>query len=283
MWQNSMLHKWKKSIGGRIALITRNNIRMERTLIADVALTTTRGTVRKQPDQDDAWYFSLAGESEAIFDIGANTGYTALLAKVQDPIKKLLLVEPNPEALSRAARNLIINNLSEWTVFVSAFASNVAGDKIQFYTVGAGAAGSMFKGHAESAAMIGSSYMVPTTTIDTLVAKMGWVPDLVKIDVEGAECLVLSGGTTLAAQKRTRFLVEMHSAPELPMLDNAIQVLEWCCKNHYKAWYMKEGTELIKPEMIAKRGRCHLLLQPTEWDYPDHLNGIFQFSSLPNT
>ncbi len=45
-------------------------------------------------------------------------------------------------------------------------------------------------------------------TLDTLLADK--VPDLVKIDVEGAECRVLDGARRLVAQKRTRFFVEVH-------------------------------------------------------------------------
>lgn len=49
---------------------------------------------------------------------------------------------------------------------------------------------------------------VPCISLDTLLA--GRVPDLVKIDVEGAECRVLDGAERLIAQRKTRFFVEVH-------------------------------------------------------------------------
>ena len=45
-------------------------------------------------------------------------------------------------------------------------------------------------------------------TLDTLLGDL--VPDLIKIDVEGAECRVLDGARRLIAKRRTRFFVEVH-------------------------------------------------------------------------
>ncbi len=100
------------------------------------------------------------------------------------------------------------------------------------------------------------------------------IPDLVKLDVEGAEYQALLGSTECARQRVTRFLVEMHSNPELSMLLNAQNVLQWCQEVSYKAWYLAEGEILERPEAIQNRSRCHLLLQPTDWLCPGFLYGI---------
>ena len=117
---------------------------------------------------------------------------------------------------------------------------------------------------------------VPTTTIDILVAEQGWAPDFIKIDVEGAEAKVLAGACQTARTARPWFMVEMHSPPELPMLENAALVLDWCRQNGYTPWYMKEAAVMNRPEMIAHRGRCHLLLLPTDSAYPAELADISQ-------
>ena len=207
-------------------------------------------------------------------------GYTALLANIQGYTENLLLVDPNPKALAIAAKNLIYNNLAGNCTFISSFVSDHIGDEIPFYTVGSGAAGSMFKGHAESAASVNSYFMVATTTIDELVRQVGWQPDFVKIDVEGAESLVLAGAGKLAESKTTLFMIEMHSPPELPMVENTKRVLEWCTQFGYESWYMKEGVRLESPEQIAHRGKCHLLLQPKGWSYPEVIKNIQQGTQL---
>jgi hypothetical protein len=74
----------------------------------------------------------------------------------------------------------------------------------------------------------------------------------------------------------------MHSPKELPMVDNAKLILNWCKKTRYKAYYLRDALELVNELQIADRGKCHLLLLPEEAKYPDYLLGIKQGSSLPD-
>ena len=67
--------------------------------------------------------------------------------------------------------------------------------------------------------------------------------------------MVLNGAREIATQHKTRFFVEMHSPPELPMEDNAMKVMEWCESTGYRPWYLKEKVILEEPRQIAKRGR----------------------------
>ena len=249
--------------------------------LAGRPLRVIRGTLRPVADQDDAWLFHLTGKFNSIFDIGANIGYTALMAKVQGAGKRLLMADPNPEALSLAAKNLILNDLATSCDFVTAFVGDADGEKIRFWTANEGAAGSMYKGHSETAAAAGLSMMVPTVTLDTLVEKVGWTPEFVKIDVEGAEAKVLEGAKKLAIHNRPWFLVEMHSPPELPMVDNANLILKWASHTRYSVWYMRDGVQLISPELIANRGKCHLLLLPLNIPYPVMLRNIPQGAEIP--
>jgi hypothetical protein len=108
----------------------------------------------------------------------------------------------------------------------------------------------------------------------------GVIPDLVKIDVEGAEHSVLIGSTGCARQEKTRFLVEMHANPDVTMEKNTANILDWCGAVNYRAWYLAQEAPLDDPIQINHRGRCHLLLQPAKWEYPDWLVGIKQSAAL---
>lgn len=239
------------------------------------------GTIRPETDYDDAWLYACLKHSEVMFDVGANVGGSALLGLLCPNIKQVVLIEANVEALSIAAQNLIRNQLSARARFVGAFADEASDRMVDFWTVGTGAAGSMFQGAAVTAAKHGSSQRVPTTTLDELVERYAVVPDLVKIDVEGAESNVLRGARALSRKGQTRYLVEMHSPPELSMAKNAEQVLSWAAEVGYSAWYLSEGVKIESPQPIAHRGRCHLLLQPAAWPFPDWLRGIKQSTPLP--
>ncbi|MFZ1809263.1 MAG: FkbM family methyltransferase [Cyclobacteriaceae bacterium] len=243
-------------------------------------LKLIKGTLQKV-DYDDAWFYYLAKESKVLFDIGANIGYTSLLAALAGKLDRIVLVDPNTEALAWAVKNLLRNRLIDNCIFNTSLITDKVGDHVRFYTSGAGAAGSIFKDQAETAKIFNESIWVFTQTVDALVAQYNLVPDLIKIDVEGAEVTVLNGAVSLARLNKTRFMVEMHSNPDLPMIKNAEMVLEWCNSNGYKAWYLKLGKELVGADQIASRGRCHLLLQPAGWPYPNYLRGIPQSAELP--
>lgn len=245
-----------------------------------VPVKTVKGTIRNKEDYDDAWFLALARKSQVIFDIGCNSGYTALLALVSDPDKQILLADANPLAIAKAMENLAINNLINNARAFIGFVSDKADERIDFYTIGAGAAGSMFKSHAKTAGAANLSVSVNTTTIDNLTKQYNMIPDFVKVDVEGAESFVLAGSIELASRKASRFLVEMHSSSEMSMTDNAKKVLQWCAENGFSAWYMKEQMLLQKEDQIAHRGKCHLLLQPEGWSYPDFLVNIRQSDPL---
>lgn len=239
-----------------------------------------KGSFRKQPDKDDAWIQKLSQNSKIILDIGANTGYTSVLVNITGNIKELILVDPNPLALSDAASNLIINNLSINCRFFCAFVSNRVGESIKFYTIGTGEAGSMHKSHAASASLMNKYTFVPTVTIDHICSYYNIVPDFIKIDVEGAEGLALEGAKEIFQKQSTTFIVEMHASKELSMKDNANMVLKCCEDNSYSAWYLKEHKLLENSETIAHRGKCHLLLIPKNSKYPEELRAINENSSI---
>jgi len=96
-----------------------------------------------------------------------------------------------------------------------------------------------------------------------------------------AESFALNGAVKTAKISKTKFMIEMHSPPELTMEDNAERVLSWCKNNQYTPFYMKEAIELLESKQIANRGKCHLLLIPVGESYPDYLKNIKQGSPLP--
>lgn len=245
----------------------------------DRDFTVREGTIRKTPDKDDGWLFAASSLSTRIFDIGANIGQSAFLELFHKSVEHVLLVDANPMALSIAAENLIMNGLINTVNLECVFVSDRPGEELDFYTVLYGAAGSMIKAHAKTAAKRNLHFKVKTTTINLLAHKYG-VPDFIKLDIEGAESLALLGANEVMTQHKTRFLVEMHSSAELPMLENARKVLSICQDLDYDVWYLAREVKLESPEQLLDRGRCHLLLQPREWEWPTKVLRIKQNAIL---
>jgi FkbM family methyltransferase len=251
--------------------------------LCGVALKLLPGTLRVQTDQDDAWWYYLSKHHNIIFDIGANIGYTALLALIQDPKRQIILVDPNPEALQKAAMNIIHNNLGSRAQYLTAFVSDKLEDTVKFYTIGAGAAGSIYASHAETASAMNSFMNVKTVTLDFIYEFYEIKPDLVKIDVEGAETLVMKASKQLAAATQCTFFIEMHNVENLGMEPAGNLMIDWCNEQHYQAWYLKTGERLLSGQTIADRGKCHLLLLPKGKEYPGYLKGVRQNSPLPKS
>jgi FkbM family methyltransferase len=229
------------------------------------------GTFRVNVDLDDLWIDFFSKHYDSFFDVGCNIGLTALKFKIAKPLAKLLLVDPNGEALEYAFRNLLKNNLSYNVDFFEGFVSDSDNSVLDFYTVGVGAAGSFDPSNATTASMVGSSFAVKTVTLDSLCNYVGWFPEFIKIDVEGAEVSVLKGASQIASAGKTVFFVEVHSNPNLSMKANVDNCLEWASHYEYSTWYLKEHKQIFSGNELALRGRCHILLLPKGYQYPKGL------------
>lgn len=230
-------------------------------------------TIRKHSDKDDAWLFALAGHHSHIIDVGSNIGQAAMLMLYHDTIERILVIDPNREALMHAAENLIMNEHSHKAIFINSFVSDIDDDYIEFFTVGTGAAGSKYASHAHTASNTNSSVQVRTKKLDTIVEMVNITPDLIKVDVEGAEVEVLKGASSLSARFKPKFFVEVHSTEGLSIVNNTREILDWCSSNNYVGYYLKTMTDL-NMENIKNRGRYHALLVHNDDELPPYLKSI---------
>lgn len=239
-------------------------------------IRTRFGTVPVGSDYDTAWMVALIQNSGSFIDVGSNHGLFSLISCIENARRPVLAMDANPEALLVTAENLFLNGFSQQVRLILAFLSDTDGEEIPFFTVGSGAAGSRYSDHAKTASHNSKNIQVLTRTLDSVVSETGFQPDLVKIDVEGAETQVLEGARQTVITFRPRLMVEMHALAERTMEENAELVLQWCGTVGYRAYYLKHHIELSDPASIASRGRCHLLLLPANDIYPEFLKPIHQ-------
>lgn len=152
-----------------------------------------------------------AKKASVVFDIGAHTGLFSLLAARSNPsLSKVVAFEPTARASSRILENLIVNSLVGHVAVETKAISNSEGE-VEFmiyvddYQIGTG---SSFLGTGK-AYDVRRRERAATTTIDSYIRASGLVPDLLKIDVEGAEILALEGARELLAMKKATFLIEV--------------------------------------------------------------------------
>lgn len=224
-------------------------------------------------DYDYAWVRLLGTGKRCVLDVGSNVGVTALLfARHMAPDGVCVLFDPSVSALSVAARNLArsggLTRASFANVFVGA-SGNPAAARTHALAEGSDLPGVL-------GAIRGFAAPAPWVTLDDFCRERSLAPDLVKIDVEGAEGDVLAGMKDVARRHGPAVQVELHSFPPLTMRANADGVLAWCREVGYVAWYLKEHAAIASADPIAHRGRCHLVLLPEGQPYPPGLREIPQ-------
>ncbi len=144
-------------------------------------------------------------------DVGANWGYfTLVAAHAVGPAGRVVALEPDPRVHAELAANLARNGIRNVTALAVA-ASDQAGEA----TLAGYADADRNRGVSSLvAAPAGDapSFAVRTAPLDDLLDEQGiGAVDLVKIDVEGAEELVVRGMTRgLADGRYRRILVELH-------------------------------------------------------------------------
>lgn len=139
----------------------------------------------------------LAPRTRRFVDAGAELGfYTCLAMRLMPADARILAVEPEP-AYADALRRLAGGDPR--VAVLPAAASDRAGSLTLHKPRGCSSTAAAVDGHA---------YTVDAVTLDDLLADDP--PDLVKIDVEGAEAAVLRGMSRLLARGDVSILLEYH-------------------------------------------------------------------------
>jgi FkbM family methyltransferase len=149
-------------------------------------------------DAVDPTLLRLAAEfvrpGNVVWDIGSNLGLFSIAASVSaGPLGHVVAAEPDTAIVSLLRRSVAANHgLSPVDVLPVAVADRVGVS--QFHVARRNRATSYLDGFGtKQAGGIRTTVMVPTVTLDWLAAQFP-LPDVIKIDVEGAELQVLAGG-----------------------------------------------------------------------------------------
>jgi FkbM family methyltransferase len=145
---------------------------------------------------------------QVVFDIGANVGfYTLLAARLVGPAGRVWAFEPAARNVAYLKRHLELNNCRHATVLEVAVADRTGTATFQ-------ASPSFSEGRlVADASPTPGQYEVATVTLDALLARDEVsLPNLLKIDVEGAELSVLHGAADVIRRGRPTILLSTHSS-----------------------------------------------------------------------
>lgn len=207
--QQRVLTKGKSAVGrrlrphlGEIDVRTRFGALMRvnpRDLIQYSILTTGEW----EPEETMA----LRGElrrGDVVYDIGANVGYfTLLAAQMVGAEGHVYAFEPNPPTMARLRHNVELNHLSNVTLLATALGNEHG--SVSFSAVGGANSGaSTLRSGMDGAAMT----EVPIARLDSVIADNDLrPPNVVKMDIEGAEFMAMRGMDATFAEPSWRSLL----------------------------------------------------------------------------
>jgi FkbM family methyltransferase len=152
----------------------------------------------------------LVQPGDRCVDVGANVGvHTIRLAKLAGPGGEVIAIEPNPEVMRRAERNVALNGL-ESVRLINAAASDQAGE-MRLYRPSAWDTNRGRASLLHHLYLTGAATTVPVVALDDVCA--GGRVSLIKIDVEGHEAAVVRGAAATIARDKPSVIFEY--APEL--------------------------------------------------------------------
>jgi FkbM family methyltransferase len=134
-----------------------------------------------------------------VIDVGANAGFYTLAFSAL--AKHVWAVEPFASNIASLSQHIRINGRDNVTVIQAAVADRQG--MVHFQSGGSNSVGKLTKDI--------TSLLVPTVTLDGLIDSGVPVPDLVKIDIEGAELDALRGAERLLSMRRTTWLIALDS------------------------------------------------------------------------
>ena len=150
-------------------------------------------------------------------DVGANVGFFSVLLARHLPGRRVLAAEPSATVLPRLRENLARNGVADRVVVFEGAVSDRAGraelsgveGKEEYGTIGRPAHPAMWADAADRGAAVRSA-AVEARTLDALVDEHGLAPGFVKLDVEGAEHLVVGGAGRTLRDHRPVVLSELN-------------------------------------------------------------------------
>jgi FkbM family methyltransferase len=155
----------------------------------------------------------LIKPGQTVYDVGANIGFfTILCSRLVGPQGKVYAFEPIPQNLATLRHNVALNDLANVTIVEQALSSSTGTAEMfvspwsAFHSLNVEGATKQ-DNHGPQTGQI----TVRTVTLDEFVQGEGArVPDLVKIDVEGAELIVVAGMRETLRSVKPLLLCELH-------------------------------------------------------------------------
>lgn len=164
------------------------------------------------------WFRDVIQPGMTVVDVGANVGQMTLeMAHLVGPSGRVIAIEPAPGNLNLLRRHVSANGFDDRVTIIPAACVEDTGAQVELVvfgaepdTVGSGHQVKCKTSDITNPGMARKVVKVGTVSIDDLCRDLRLRPQVLKIDVEGAEERVLQGAKLTLAQARPRLRIGFH-------------------------------------------------------------------------
>jgi FkbM family methyltransferase len=172
-------------------------------------------------------------------DVGTNLGYFTCIAGVHFSDADYYGFEMDPDSVALLKINVRLNNIKSCEVNLAAVADRPG--KIEFYKPSSEPSAGLSMSDKPKSSDI--RYEVPAVVLDDYFAKAKSYPQVMKIDVEGAEMGVLKGMQHILSKIRPEILLEIHPIKLQAFGVDQSQVLSFLREHQYRLWLFEDFRE----------------------------------------
>lgn len=195
---------------------------------------------------ETAYFISKLQKGDTVLDIGANIGWFSLVAAKHVGMHgHIHSFEPRPDTLRMLKRTILDNRLQDCvTVWPYALSDNPGRLKLVWGKDTDNPGGSFMVNESK----VGpgqEAAEVNVAVLDELLPDIA--PDVIKIDVEGAEPRVFRGAQKAIARKKPPILSELHPAQLMTVSGvTPAQYIDQMADYGYQCWLLEEGKPTRK-------------------------------------
>ena len=178
-----------------------------------------------------AWIRRCLSPGDTFFDVGAHYGWMSVTAcRVVGRHGRVIAFEAAPALLDMLRYHKAVNRLRQMQIVAGAVC-HIESDAVPFHLVNGGLSFSNALTCRDG--LPATETLVNTLTLDAYCSSSTYWPDTIKIDVEGAELLVLEGAASVIEQKRPKLIIAVHP-PWLPQGQTAEHVFQFLRIHAYR-------------------------------------------------
>lgn len=209
--------------------------------------------------EEQRFFLSINLRGKKVFDVGAYIGlFTLFFARSVGKNGEVVAFEPNPILCNIIKESILLNNFYNVRIMQLALGRRKKRELLIFPRLLPGV-GSIENHERVRILRQGNAKAIEVNvdTIDSLIEnKKVPIPDLVKIDVQGAEYDVLRGMVKTIKTHKPKILVEIHYIPYVNWkMVNLHRIAKFLIRNGYSLYHIESGKhvnlsniQIVKPD-----------------------------------